>query len=116
MKIAVIRIGGGTRNKTEIDSTFKMLNLPRKFSCVVIDDSPVKIGMIKKIKDQITYGKINEETIALLKKREEKGRGFYRLHPPVGGFERKGTKRSFKEGGALGDRGEKINDLIKRMV
>ncbi len=39
----------------------------------------------------------------------------FRLHPPKGGL--KGSKkRSFKEGGALGYRGEKINELIERML
>jgi large subunit ribosomal protein L30 len=37
-----------------------------------------------------------------------------RLHPPKKGFE--GVKRSFKAGGALGYRGENINDLIDRMI
>ena len=37
----------------------------------------------------------------------------FRLHPPRKGYE--GIKRSFKEGGALGYRGEKINHLIRRM-
>lgn len=37
-----------------------------------------------------------------------------RLHPPIKGYE--GIKRSFVEGGALGYRGEKINDLIERMI
>jgi len=37
----------------------------------------------------------------------------FRLHPPRKGYE--GIKRSFKEGGALGYRGEKINQLIRRM-
>jgi len=39
----------------------------------------------------------------------------FRLHPPKGGL-RGSKKRSFKEGGALGYRGEKINDLIERML
>ncbi len=38
----------------------------------------------------------------------------FRLHPPVKGFE--GNKHSFKEGGALGYRGEAISDLIGRMI
>lgn len=38
----------------------------------------------------------------------------FRLHPPIKGFE--GNKRSFQNGGALGDRKEKINDLVKRML
>lgn len=38
----------------------------------------------------------------------------FRLHPPVKGYE--GNKRPFVSGGALGNRGEKINDLIERML
>ena len=41
---------------------------------------------------------------------------FFRLNPPVKGFDRKGIKVPFSLGGALGYRKEKINDLIKRMV
>ena len=37
----------------------------------------------------------------------------FRLHPPRKGYE--GIKRSFKEGGALGYRSEKINTLLRRM-
>lgn len=37
-----------------------------------------------------------------------------RLHPPIRGYE--GIKRSFAEGGALGYRGDGINDLIERMI
>lgn len=41
---------------------------------------------------------------------------FFKLHPPRKGFERKGVKRPFSMGGALGYRKEKINDLIMRMI
>ena len=37
-----------------------------------------------------------------------------RLHPPVKGYG--GNKRSFQNGGALGNRGDKINELVKRML
>jgi len=37
----------------------------------------------------------------------------FRLHPPRKGYE--GIKRSFKEGGALGYRADKINALLRRM-
>ena len=40
----------------------------------------------------------------------------FRLKPASKGLERKGLKASFHVGGALGNRGEKINDLIKRMA
>jgi large subunit ribosomal protein L30 len=38
----------------------------------------------------------------------------FRLHPPRKGYE--GIKRTYKVGGALGDRGEEINVLLKRMM
>jgi large subunit ribosomal protein L30 len=38
----------------------------------------------------------------------------FRLHPPLRGHE--GVKRAFKAGGALGYRGEAINDLILKML
>ncbi len=40
----------------------------------------------------------------------------FRLHPPRKGFGRKGIKTPFSIGGALGNRGEKINLLIARMI
>ncbi|UCD04272.1 MAG: 50S ribosomal protein L30 [Candidatus Woesearchaeota archaeon] len=41
---------------------------------------------------------------------------FFRLHPPLKGFERAGIKKAYSVGGALGYRGDKINDLIQRMI
>ncbi len=41
---------------------------------------------------------------------------FFRLHPPIGGFERGGIKRGYAEGGALDYRGKDINKLIERMI
>ena len=38
----------------------------------------------------------------------------FRLHPPRKGYE--GIKRAYTVGGALGNRGENINALIKRMI
>jgi large subunit ribosomal protein L30 len=40
---------------------------------------------------------------------------FY-LHPPAGGYEKEGIKKLYRERGALGDRGENINDLLLRMI
>lgn len=41
---------------------------------------------------------------------------FFRLHPPIGGFERKGIKMPFSKGGVLGNRGDKISELISKML
>ncbi len=38
----------------------------------------------------------------------------FRLHPPKKGYDF--VSRSFKHGGAVGDRGEKIDNLILRMI
>ncbi len=39
-----------------------------------------------------------------------------RLHPPRKGHKRKGIKAPYSSGGALGNRGQEINELIMRMV
>jgi len=44
----------------------------------------------------------------------EGAKSVFRLHPPQKGYE--GIKRSFRNGGALGYRGDAINELIARMV
>ena len=44
----------------------------------------------------------------------EDAKPVFRLHPPIKGYE--GNKRSFRNGGSLGYRGEAINDLINRML
>jgi len=41
---------------------------------------------------------------------------YFKLKPPVGGFERGGIKRSFSIGGVLGYRGKNINNLIGKMI
>ncbi|WP_258085004.1 50S ribosomal protein L30 [Thermococcus thermotolerans] len=153
-KLALIRLRSGIRARGEVRDTLAMLRLHRINHLVLVDDNPSYKGMVQKVKDYITWGEINAETLAkLIRKRgrlignrpitdeyvkEKLGitidefakkvvdgemkltdlpniKPVFRLHPPRGGL--KGSKkRSFKEGGALGYRGEKINDLIERML
>jgi len=40
----------------------------------------------------------------------------FRLNPPKGGHKRGGIKKPYTRGGALGYRGEKINELINSMI
>lgn len=125
-KIAVIRIRGGIDVKIGLKDTLDMLRLYRKNYCVVMDDRPEILGMIKKVKDFVTYGEIDDDVLKLLiekrgqKAKDDEGKEslkkFFRLSPPRKGFERKGIKIGFNAGGALGYRGKYINDLIKRMV
>jgi large subunit ribosomal protein L30 len=123
-KIAIIRIRGQVRVKKEILDTMDMLKLYNQHTCVIYDNKPAIIGMIKKIKDYVTWGEVDDESIKLLiekrgkpdPKDKTKTKAYFRLSPPKKGFERKGIKKTFKEGGALGYRGEKIKELISKMI
>jgi large subunit ribosomal protein L30 len=44
----------------------------------------------------------------------EGAKAVFRLHPPEKGYE--GIKRSYRNGGALGYRGDAVNELIARML
>ena len=140
-QLAAIRVRGLTGIKSRVEDTLKMLRLYKNNYCAVFPKNPTYVGMLKKAKDYITWGEIDGETFkTLVEKRGEEFKGretdskgkieyndffvldnkkfkkYFRLNPPRKGFERKGIKHTFKEGGALGYRGEKINDLIRRMV
>jgi len=135
-KIAVVRVRGLVNLNQEIKKTFELINLHNKNWCVVLTDSETDMGMIKKVKDYVTWGELEETVLKdLFEKRGEefletqlndhkkyveynkkKYKRYFRLSPPVKGFGRKGVKVPFKQGGALGNRGEKINDLLRRMI
>ena len=71
------------------------------------------------LKENSEYASIGEFAEALAENRckmkdVEGVKPVFRLHPPIKGYE--GNKRSYKNGGALGYRGEAINDLIDRML
>ncbi len=119
--IATIRIHGMVGLNRDIVETLYRLRLRRKYACIVLE-KPTKeqLGMIKKVRDFVAFGKIDEETYKQLKEKrgQKDGEGnlkpFFRLHPPRKGIDSKkhfGVKK-----GVLGDNKEKINDLIKRML
>ena len=125
-KLAVISVRGEINLDDGTLRTLRQLNIEGKHVCVVVIDNPTNNGMIKKVESYVTWGEIDDVTYKeLLEKRGEETtdnegnkvlKKYFRLHPPRKGFERKGIKKSFNTGGALGYRGEKINDLIKRML
>jgi large subunit ribosomal protein L30 len=137
--IVIVRIKGLVNIKKDIEETMYRLRLRRKFSCVVINKTKEIEGMIKKINSHVTFGEIDEETLKLLIEKRGKKIGdkpvkkdeiskiieeiknnkiktikpFFRLHPPIKGF--KAIKQHYPKGD-LGNRKEKINDLIRRML
>lgn len=112
--IAVVRIRGVTGTRSRVEDVFHALRLTRKNHCVLVPLNESTKGMLVAIRDFATWGETSEETIALLKKKFGDDAIVYRLQPPRGGF--KGGIRQHYPDGALGYRGEKINDLIKAMV
>ena len=139
-KLVVVLVRGLVGIKKPIRDTLKMLRLTSKNTCVVVVNNPVYLGMLKKCKDYATWGDIDEETFKKLvskrgkeflgREKDSKGKYTYKfmeyegkkykpyftLNPPLKGFGRKGIKLSFKLGGALGNRGDKMKDLILRML
>jgi len=121
-KLALVLVRGFIRTKNNIIATLFNLRLRRKHACVVLEDTLSNRASAIKCKDYITFGEISDETHKLLlekrgkKDSEGKLKKFFSLSPPRGGFERKGIKTPFNSGGALGYRGAKINDLIKKMI
>lgn len=140
-QLAAIRVRGLTGVKRGIDDTLKILRLYKNNYCCILPNTPVYAGMLMKAKDYITWGEIDDETFdTLISKRGEefknretdskekikyndfivinnkKIKKFLRLNAPRKGFGRKGIKYSYQQGGALGYRGNAINDLIKRMI
>ena len=114
--IAVIRIAGQIGLKKEIAETLYRLKLRRKLVCVLVDEKDeVKMGMIEKVKDFVAYGAIDDGLVKELneKRGKDKEKGFYRLHPPVGGF-KKSTKVSVPKG-VLGKHDD-IGKLLGRML
>lgn len=141
--IAIVRLRGEVKTKGDIEDTMQMLNLKTVNNCVVVPETPHYLGMIQKAKDHITYGKIGAEIFKRMlvkwgrsgKKRLEmkeaekiaeevfsgkkKLRDFnvnpmFRLHPPRHGYE--GVKVQYTKKGALGDRGDKMEKLLERMI
>jgi len=139
-KLAVILVRGLVKIRTPVGDTLTMLRITRKNHAVVIDNNPVNLGMLHVVKDYATWGEVSSATIKelvakrgeLFKSREsdtkekynykflefegKKYKPYFRLNPPRKGFGRKGIKMPFIVGGALGNRGDKINDLIMRML
>ncbi len=117
-KIAVIRIRGQVGLKKEVKETLHRLRIRRKYACVVFGKpTDVQLGMIKSMRNFISYGEISEDTYKKLVeargKKDTEGnlKPFFRLHPA-----RKGMKTKFHyPQGVLGEN-KKMDELIGRML
>lgn len=78
-KIAVIRIRGKLKIKKPIEDTMKMLRLYKKNHCIIMPQNESTIGMLNKIRDYVTWGEIDVNTLKLLLERRGKLSGNKRL-------------------------------------
>ncbi|NOQ56392.1 MAG: 50S ribosomal protein L30 [Nanohaloarchaea archaeon] len=141
---AVIRVRGTVGIRKEIRYTLESLMLTKPNHCIIVPENECMVGMLNKAKDYITWGEISDDMLTILvskrgrisskvfadtkeataavknikagKIRDSGIRPVFRLSPPVKGHERGGIKRTFVQKGALGYRGEKINDLLTKMI
>jgi len=119
--LAAILVRGTINVRHDILAALTTLKLLRKHVCVVVKDTTVHRGMMRKCKDYIAWGPINKETYAALEKRgslkDKKGEptNVFRLQPPRGGF-KGSTKKAYQAGGVLGLREEQMDELVMRMV
>ena len=145
-KIAIVRVRGEVRVRNDVRDTLKMLSLDRVNWMTVVADTQTYMGMVKKVKDYITWGEVDAQLFeALVEKwgrkagdarlskaeaqefakklmagettfKEAGVKSSFRLHPPSRGHERGGVKQHVKLGGALGYRGKGINILLAKMA
>jgi large subunit ribosomal protein L30 len=137
--LAVVRVRGSVNLSPKAKETLKFLKLSRPNHCVLYPKEKSIEGMLNVVHNLVTWGEINNETLEKMiykrgrmlgdkrvekkdakviakkisEKKESEIKNVFRLSPPSGGY--KPVKLSFPKG-ASGNRGEKINDLLKRML
>ncbi len=138
--ILVIRISGIPNVSDEMENSLTRIRLRRKYSAVLLKETKENLALLKKIRNLVAYGNIDDSTLKeLIEKRahpiksgtkidvekvissvgkkslQDMGiKPFFRLHSPRGGIESK--KHFGVNKGVLGDNGKKINELVRRML
>lgn len=137
--IIVIRISGMVDVPQIVNSLLDNINLRRKYSAILMHETPENMKMLNQIRSFVAFGKItNENLLKLVSMRGERSdskkidadavvknldkkslreqglKPFFRLHPPRKGIE---SKKHFGIGkGVLGNNKEHINALLERML
>ncbi|MFA6023196.1 MAG: uL30 family ribosomal protein [Candidatus Pacearchaeota archaeon] len=137
--ITLIRIAGQVNRTQDIEETLTRLRLGKKYTCTLVDETPETLGMIRKVRSFISYGKIEKNDLVelitkrgklidktkkidaekvaemILKNKSFEGTGikpFFGLHPARGGIE---TRQHYPQG-VLGDNKEGFVKLLRRML
>jgi len=107
---AIIRLRGEVNLRPGIKSTMEMLRMHRVNHCVVVKEDEHFRGMIQKIKDYVAWGKIDDQTLAMLLERRGRLSGNRRLTEDF--LKEKTAYRSFAElASALNSGAASLKDL-----
>ncbi len=132
--LAVVRVRGTNNVRESISHTLDRLNLKRINNLSFVFGTKSNLGMVRKCNDYITYGEVPQDLVEkLLAKKGLKPTGSVselvsgkktpkdlgikmplHMKPPRRGY--RDIKAGFNAGGDLGYRGEKIMELVKRMM
>lgn len=138
---AAVRVRGKMRLNQRMKDTFKMLRLNAPNHCVLLDNNPTNLGMLIKAGSWVTWGEIKNDVLEKLVERRGRLIGdkrldtktakavahnilnngmrgveikpVFRLSPPSKGYK---SIRADWPKGDLGYRGDKINELLERMI
>jgi large subunit ribosomal protein L30 len=92
---AIIRLRGEVNLRPEIKSTLEMLRMHRVNHCIVVPEDEHFRGMIQKVKDYVAWGKIDDQSLAMLLERRGRLAGNLRLTEDF--LKEKTAYRSFAE-------------------
>tara|TARA_Y100000310_G_scaffold303027_1_gene340967 strand:- start:111 stop:527 length:417 start_codon:yes stop_codon:yes gene_type:complete len=137
--LLVVRIAGQVDLTRKVKETLDRLRVRRKYAATLLANTPENQRLLKRVRNFVAYGtadgalvkeliekrgqalpgkKVSADAAKEIEKKGFEGVGlkpFFRLHPPRGGVD---TKLHFgvSKKAVLGDHGEKIGELVGRML
>ncbi|NWG10374.1 50S ribosomal protein L30 [Candidatus Bathyarchaeota archaeon] len=70
--MCAIRVRGTVRASLDVRNTLQMLHLTRNNHAILIDDRPSFTGMLKTVRNFVTWGEASKESVGLLVKKKGK--------------------------------------------
>ena len=91
--IAAIRVRGILNCTAQVEATLRRLHLYRKNHAALLQDQPINRKTLAKVKDYITWGTADEETLKMLEKAY--GKPYFRLNSPRKALEERESRNPF---------------------
>lgn len=107
----VILVRGLRNVRQPLKDTLKQMGLTRAYHAALLADNDQIKHKLRTVMTLVAWGPATDATVKSL---QAKGKAPYRLHSPKGGFG--GVKQPAKLGGAYGNWGERINELVQKMM